>query len=890
MSNLVEALRAGATVVTPNNRLARDVVARFDAARHVDNIGAWEAARAISWTLWLSHLWRASVAGHAEAAPPAVLQPGAADALWHLIVARHGHDWLNSRGAARHAADAWRTFHAWRDEGERLGGVTGAALHEDPAVFGLWAERYQARLDALDAIDDAQLPDRLAMLAARTMHRSPPVILYGFLSLTPQQRRLVATLRGAGMSIDAWAASGNENAHRSIAAFDSGQDEIAAALADARTRIERDPHARVAVVVADLDQRRTEVIALADELLCPERAIDIAADAVRPYGISLGEPLSSLPIVASALDLIAAGCGRVEAWRASSVVRSPFIPDGDVQWTARAECERTWADSGERHVGWHEILLALRPVDPALHWRLASLQPPSSATRLPREWARAWTDWLTAVGWPGSAGLTSAQWQAREAWSASLARFASLGSVTGALSAVAALDALRASLGDTLFQPEAAPAQIQILGTLEAAGIRFDHAWLAGFDAQRWPGTTAPNPLLPLRWQVARHVPRAHPDTLLEQATAVTSALLAIAPEIIVSHARVVDDAPASLSPLLSGADVIDGAELVAPMRLHDMFAALETERWPLQRAPSLPPGSVVRGGAQMLESQSTCPFQAFARYRLRADEWPVCPEGLSAKERGTILHAVLKAFWDVVGDHASLIALDEPSLAERIDAAIHAGKAKVAAARWRALAPAVANAESNRLAATLRAWIDEGERPRPSFRVRSHESLAACEIDGVVMGVRVDRIDEFAEGGLAIVDYKSGTAVGPARWLRHRPEGIQVAVYADAVDQSGAGPVRALAYAQLKAGNVAIVGLAESAALWPALDTVESARTGLPTWDEARNRLQSLVATLARDFRDGIADVAPRDATACRQCGLHPLCRIQALGDDELVSGDGGD
>ncbi len=83
-------------------------------------------------------------------------------------------------------------------------------------------------------------------------------------------------------------------------------------------------------------------------------------------------------------------------------------------------------------------------------------------------------------------------------------------------------------------------------------------------------------------------------------------------------------------------------------------------------------------------------------------------------------------------------------------------------------------------------AWLDEGERVRPPFRVRGHEQAVDCELEGVAVRVRVDRIDELDAGGLAIIDYKSGRVVKPARWFAPRPEGVQLAVYAHGLDRIG--------------------------------------------------------------------------------------------------------
>ena len=887
-SPLAAALASGASVVTPNNRLAREVVLQFDAAQLARGARTWTPAQALPWTSWLETLWH--FAAGAGANLRALLDPSASREAWHRIVTQHRAPLVNARGAARHAQDAWIVFHAWRAPGESLRQIATRG-DEDAQCFAEWADAYQGRLDAMQAIDRAQLADALAACVASWTDRPSRVALHGFIALTPQQQRLIGALREAGITIDELPLPNEPAARRGRTVCPTPSLELTEAFAFARSCVVANPSATVAIVVADLARRRDDVIAMADEALCPERLLLLAPDASRPYDVSLGQPLGSVPVVASAVDLIALVGGNVEATLAASAIRTPFLPDASVRWHERAAIEGRWRAEGRRSVGWNDVLAALARYDGALHARFDRASQRTRAAQLPREWARTWSETLAALGWPGTATLSSAQWQARDAWSTALARFAAIGAVTGPLAAADALEALRALLADTLWAAEAAPAQIRVLGMFEAAGLAFDHAWLAGFDAQRWPPAPAANPFLPLAWQRARGVVDAHPEASLTRARQLTMQLASLAPDVVVSHAEQIDDAPATPSPLFADWPLRDASHAGSFVRWSAAMPAVDLQRSIDACGPPLVAGASLRGGAGLLESQSTCPFQAFARHRLRTEAWNEVPEGLSARERGTVLHAVMKAFWDGVGDQATLVALGPQVVAARVAAAVEAGRSRLDAARWRSVPPAIVAGESRRLATLLNAWIDEVERARAPFRVRAHEEPAEFSIEGVSVRVRVDRIDELAAGGIAIIDYKSGAVTRPVRWLAPRPAGVQLGVYAHGLDAQHGGDIRVLAYAQLKAGEIGTTGLMASEGLFPGLEVPGVGRSRVPatSFDDARAQLHARLVLLARELRDGVASVAPRDRSDCDYCEQKALCRIRRL-DDTLAPGDAPD
>jgi probable DNA repair protein len=497
----------------------------------------------------------------------------------------------------------------------------------------------------------------------------------------------------------------------------------------------------------------------------------------------------------------------------------------------------------------------------------------------PRAFAEAWLAWLAAAGWPGDRALASGEFQARDAFERLVAHLASLGAVAGEMTPTQALDALRALAADTLFQPESPPAPVQIMGTLEAAGMPLDASWIVGLSADRWPPPPRPHPLLPLAWQRERGIAGATAASALAHAQALTDQLARGAPRVVASHAVSVDDHRCLPSALTAHWPVEAPGE--PPLRVaSSMFAARPAlERVAVDRAPPIAADRPVRGGASAIEAQSECPFRALARHRLRVEPWPSIEPGLSPSERGRLMHAALAAFWRDVGTQEALAALSEADLDARIASAVDAGMATLDAARE--LPPLVRASEPPRMARLMRQWIDACDRARPPFRVLAVEHAQSATLGGVTLSTRIDRVDALEGGGVAIVDYKGGEVVPTRRWFEPRPAGTQLGVYALAWNDAGhEARVRAVAFAPIAAGAAKPAGVAADTSAWPALDAAPGGWPAIEAW------WRDALGALARDFAAGEAAIDPRDPTVCARCGLQPLCRVDAPardgGDDE--------
>ncbi len=200
------------------------------------------------------------------------------------------------------------------------------------------------------------------------------------------------------------------------------------------------------------------------------------------------------------------------------------------------------------------------------------------------------------------------------------------------------------------------------------------------------------------------------------------------------------------------------------PRRVPRTTEELDTSAvtWPVQ---------LIAGGASVLKSQAACPFQAFATRRLRAKELDRAEWGLTAAERGKILHAILEQVWSEKTDpNWRLKTRDELVTASRTErlGAILEHHVDHALGAWRdpenAWMQAYLEAEKRRILDLLTQWFAVEAR-RPSFEVKACEqTLPDVEVGALRLKLRADRIDQLPDGGLLLLDYKTGE-VATSAW-----------------------------------------------------------------------------------------------------------------------------
>jgi ATP-dependent helicase/nuclease subunit B len=288
--------------------------------------------------------------------------------------------------------------------------------------------------------------------------------------------------------------------------------------------------------------------------------------------------------------------------------------------------------------------------------------------------------------------------------------------------------------------------RIFIWGLLEARLQRADLVVLGGLNEGVWPGLPAPDPWLPPKVRATLGMPTLEFRIGLA-AHDFASALGA--PEVLITRARRDSRSPTVASRFLLRLDAISGG-LPRDRVLERLTRALDDpgSPRPAERPAPAPPAEQrpERISVTSVDRLKADPFAFYASsiLRLRSED-PVDADH-TARWKGEAVHKVFEEWLQHDDCHPDkLRARAEQLLA---DDAIH---------------PMLRSLWAPRLLEAID-WIAEMERSNQAEgrKPLKAEITGETPLSGVVVHGRADRIDRLPEGGVAIVDYKTGKP--PAR------------------------------------------------------------------------------------------------------------------------------
>ena len=887
---MLACLDRGGVVITANQRAARSLRLEHSAHQRRAGLSAWQTPGIHDWNSWLEALW----ADHLGRSPdaPMLLTPLQERAVWKRIAEQHGDAAVvvSADAMAGLAESAFALLSAFEkhDARNRSWNYANAGERSDAEAFRRWAMSFDRECKRNGWMSRSGLAALLAeSVRERIMGVPAEVLLVGFDRITPAQQSFLNALNEAGCtSSQLEMSAGGEIG---LVEANDQRDEIVTCAWWARRLLERDPETRIGIIVQNMEDARGELERTLRRVLMPE-SLRIEADETMPFEFSLGQRLSAVPMVKAALLLLRWLVNTLSQDEISWLILSGFFGAGESDLLPLAAFDARLRAS--RPMRLHEPLEALlrfsavSGVEGDLLAGFAEALKIAGGARA-KERKQSFSAWvqlvvkaLRAAGWPGKRALDSTAFQVMRRWERLLDSGAMLDFDGSRVSFAEFVTALDLNAASTIFSLESRDAPVQIMGALESSGQTFDAVWVLGVDDQQWPPRGQMHPLLPQWLQREAAMPHSGAEVDWQLAQTVTRRIAASAPQCVISYAKQNEQGALRTSPLIREV-FFESAEAAGSLRLE--LAVPEQPRrvpqteWVEDWSAVAWPLEISAGGAEIFKLQAACPFRAFATRRLGARELPAAAAGLTAVERGTILHKVLEGLWSkeegtewrlhtrddlrsaktngqlagIIDHHVSRVLHEHP-LARSQDA-------------WTV---AYLDMERKRLNSSLSLWL-ECEALREPFTVTGcEEKLENVDVTGLKLKLRVDRIDRIGSGGSLLIDYKT-SAVSRSRWFGERPDEPQLPLYGA---YGGVEDLRGIIFAQIRAGKIRFDGCVENpdAVMGSAMKNTE------PYGLEMREGWAEALRMLAEEFLSGHAAVMPKKYPGtCRYCALPALCRV---------------
>lgn len=854
-------------VLTVNNRLARTLTAKF--AQTVSR-GASELISIEPWTAWLTNqaverIYRGGEDGFSQ-----ILDSQTTRLVWAEAIAscERERSLVDVDQVAAIAAEADALLLNWHIE------VPASINTPDYDRFLGWRQAYQMRLAELDAIDVARVPKLVTQwIVANELELPNHIVLMGFTELSASMRELLLAMQAHGTQVSQLEQlKPDVDSNVSKLALSTPHQQWLAALIWARDRLTANPTGRYAIVVPALQNEANEARRLLENVLG-----GIA------YNVAVAPPLAHWPLARAMLSwlrlVVEMGArGRVEPALAGQALLAGGCAGSEAEAGARAMLDARW-----RHrqwlvltkAQWQDEINRLPQLGEA--WRAVSAvwDPIAVGKQSWFDWANSFRRVLAALGFPGDATQSSAQYQTTQALDELMSALAVLDDILDQPDALQAWRMLSRLARQTVFQPQRDPdARLDVLGLLEAEGGRWDGVWIMGMTDDVLPAVVNPNPLIPVRALAQAGAPRSTAQREYDWAVSLMQALVFAGQEVIFSWAERDGEQPTRPSPLLASFAQHDSlADAIEPR------ASLQTQTWSDGPAIPLAASEAIRGGVTVLQTQAANPLWAFFQHRLNARGLPEHALWPATFDRGHFLHRVLEILWTRWGDQARMLEhISQPDWPQALQALVN----QVAADKLAQWPRALRELEAQRGLAVIQSCLAL-EAQRASFRVIEREGDHQFIEGSLSLRLTIDRIDELASGERVVFDYKSGSTLPePASdWQLPSLRNAQLLVYASTLIAEGRAP-DALAWIWLHPTSPQIKGLSDDPIELSGLAQLTDQKWAELSWDEQVKRWDERVRQLAREFAAGAHENRFWHRKDMVYCTIKPLLRLHAELEDE--------
>lgn len=827
---LFAALKNGATLITPNNRLSNQLL--HDSHKQYA-VNVTNKPRCLPYQAFLRAQYKKARHLYANMQHPVLLSSQQQNHVWRQLLGECNDSLLAE------VQEAWARCQYWHID------MTHPAFNDNPQTqqFQQWHQEFQRCLTKLEAITEEQLTPHL--LSYPELFDFTTVIWACFDDYNPQQRRLQQAIDAAGCQQYHYDLNDQSTTTHLYPAKDS-QDEQLQLIEWLKLKLKAGEK-RIAVVVPELQTTSHRLQRLLQRHISPTL-----------FNISLGQSLIDFPLVAHALQWLSLDKQSLTNYQARLLLNSAFLGGAQSEFNARSEIIQNCKLLQEPVISFSALINEINQSAPTLAKLLKNL-PDYPQEASPAGWAGMFKDRLIHLAFPGDYALISSAYQCFQRFMMLFDELVPFSVVCPRMKASQALTTLYDLAKTTIFQPQTPTTPIQILGLLEASGCTFDSVWVSGLTDQCLPQKPRLSAFIPISIQREQLMPHATSERELQFAQQVLHRLQAGSLDIVFSYPRLTGDSPNLPSPLISH---------LPTLTVHDMPASTSIPHL-VQRDESylipLAANEPVTGGTTLLANQAKCPFRAFAAHRLHAKPVLTVTDGPDLSERGQLIHKIMELLWQRLGSQQHLLALTHDQLQHHIKEVIERALAPLINEHKNAFPPLVQDVELSRLHDMVNNCL-EWEKQRPSFEIEALEKEFIIQLAGMDFRVRIDRLDTLSTGKKWVIDYKSSLPINKP-WNEERPEAPQLLLYT-LLDHS----INTLLFLQLKAGNILCSGLSEDNLPVQGIRALKKDEQ----WAARQEEWHQQLTQLASEFRNGHCAPTPSRPTVCQQCDYPNLCRIE--------------
>ncbi len=840
-TNLLEHMLQGAIVITPNNRLSKQLL---EDAYKYSNVLVGEQPICLPYQAFLNHLLQKLKHHLPHKKHPVSLSYLQQRHLWSQSLKQQP---VITEGLLESLQEAWIRCQHWNvDLSNTLFQQTSATQ-----LFQQAAQEFQAFLDQHNVLAAGQqvnyLLDNLADLPL-----PKKLIWVAFDDITPQQRALQQACAQHGcISMQ----------HETIASTNSAvqyaaQDENVEILQLIQWITEQLGSGQrcIGVVVPDL-QTKAESLQRLFKRELPEHTVNF----------SLGRALTKQPLVAHALCWLSLDKVELTPHQVRLLLHSPYLGGSQREFESRAALMQNPNTFQENCMPFTLVMSKFKQYTPELHKLLSSIKPyPDTASAA--EWAEHFKERLRELGFPGEYSQNSSAYQCFQRWMALFDELMPLTMITPSLSMHEALDAINALSSSTIFQAQMLQkTSIHVLGLLEASGCTFDSIWITGLTDHCLPQKTHLSPFIPLELQRTYQMPHASPEREYVLAQSILNRLQQTSDLCVISYPCLIGELQQLPSPLIVHLPEFCAGAIVSAEQPRELIEYTENYLLPFNHQQAL------NGGISVLAHQAKCPFMAFSAHRLHARGQQDIATGLSLSERGQLIHRVMEHTWRQLESHATLLSYTASELEILVTSIIDLALSRFAEMRPVSFSALIHKIEHARIMRLTLSGL-EFEKQRPPFIVESLEQSFTLTLADLNFTVRIDRLDRLEDSSSAlqkwIIDYKS-TLPAYKPWQEERLEDPQLPLYALLDPQ-----INTVMFMQLNTSGVAVSGLSEHESAISGISSVKKERC----WADHKQQWHDQLTILAADFKSGACAPKPMKAATCASCDFQLLCRVDPL------------